>query len=232
MAIDFLSGAIQGGANLIGSVLNYKSQQDTNRLNQQENQKTRDYNLALWNAQNAYNTPAAQMKRYKEAGLNPNLIYGSSGSSGAASAPASASPNHYNAPQLDMPNMMAVVQQLMEINRTRQQTETEKYKQAMIQENLRGVGAKNTYLYSTPVNDNDNDNTDNYFLRSLRNKANLENTLYSLRSSEAQMNSQLKDWNLTYSDNIFARLLVSFANKSNFIKGILEPNIKKYKLPQ
>lgn len=32
--------------------------------------------LADWEMQNQYNSPAAQMKRLKEAGLNPNLIYG------------------------------------------------------------------------------------------------------------------------------------------------------------
>lgn len=31
--------------------------------------------LELWNKENAYNTPSAQMSRYIEAGLNPNLIY-------------------------------------------------------------------------------------------------------------------------------------------------------------
>ena len=37
-----------------------------------QNQK----NIELWNMQNVYNTPSAQMERFKEAGLNPNLIYG------------------------------------------------------------------------------------------------------------------------------------------------------------
>lgn len=32
--------------------------------------------LADWQMQNDYNSPAAQMKRYTEGGLNPNLIYG------------------------------------------------------------------------------------------------------------------------------------------------------------
>ena len=32
--------------------------------------------LADWNMQNQYNSPAEQMKRYKEAGLSPHLIYG------------------------------------------------------------------------------------------------------------------------------------------------------------
>jgi len=34
------------------------------------------YNLEMWNMQNQYNSPDAQMQRYKDAGLNPNLIYG------------------------------------------------------------------------------------------------------------------------------------------------------------
>lgn len=47
-----------------------------------------------WQLQNAYNHPAQQMARYKEAGLNPNLIYGQSntaGSIGTPSAPESGS---------------------------------------------------------------------------------------------------------------------------------------------
>lgn len=33
------------------------------------------YNLENWNLQNEYNTPEAQMARFKAAGLNPNLAY-------------------------------------------------------------------------------------------------------------------------------------------------------------
>lgn len=40
-----------------------------------ENQWNRD--LAMWNMTNAYNSPTQQMQRLKEAGLNPNLVYGS-----------------------------------------------------------------------------------------------------------------------------------------------------------
>ena len=48
-----------------------------------------EYNTKMWNLQNEYNTPANQMKRYREAGLNPNLIYGNGSSSAgnATSAP-------------------------------------------------------------------------------------------------------------------------------------------------
>lgn len=48
-----------------------------------------EYNMQMWNLQNQYNSPAAQMQRYREAGLNPNLIYGNGSSSAgnATSAP-------------------------------------------------------------------------------------------------------------------------------------------------
>ena len=45
--------------------------------------KANQRNIENWHMQNAYNTPAAQMQRYKDAGLNPNLIYGQ-GNSGNA----------------------------------------------------------------------------------------------------------------------------------------------------
>lgn len=38
--------------------------------------RSSDMTWQLWNANNMYNDPAAQMRRFKAAGLNPNLIYG------------------------------------------------------------------------------------------------------------------------------------------------------------
>lgn len=43
--------------------------------------------LQMWERQNLYNSPQAQMDRFKQAGLNPHLIYGQ-GSAGNAQAPA------------------------------------------------------------------------------------------------------------------------------------------------
>lgn len=85
------------------------------RLQKEENEKNRQYNAEQaaitrqFNAdqadlaynrvlqQNQYNTPLAQMQRYREAGLNPNLLYGDFNSSlqmsggTAASGPAASS---------------------------------------------------------------------------------------------------------------------------------------------
>lgn len=43
------------------------------------------YNIDQWNRENAYNHPANQMKRFQQAGLNPNLIYGGAESVSAPS---------------------------------------------------------------------------------------------------------------------------------------------------
>lgn len=53
--------------------------------------------LSDWERQNAYNSPAAQMERFKEAGLNPNLIYGQQNTAG------SVSPTDFKNPQTDVP---------------------------------------------------------------------------------------------------------------------------------
>lgn len=59
-------------------------------------QQEQAYNLELWNLTNEYNSPQAQMLRYQDAGLNPNLIYGQQNvaqSPAAASAPSFRSGN-------------------------------------------------------------------------------------------------------------------------------------------
>lgn len=48
--------------------------------------------VEMWNRQNEYNSPEAQIERFKDAGLNPNLMYGQGSSGNATSLP------HYNAP--------------------------------------------------------------------------------------------------------------------------------------
>lgn len=72
--------AVSGGMGLLGSYLNYKY---NSKLQDKQNQ----FNLQMWNLQNEYNSPQAQMKRYEEAGLNPALIYSQGNPGNATSAP-------------------------------------------------------------------------------------------------------------------------------------------------
>ena len=57
------------GAGLASSILSPIMTTITNKQN-------RKRALEDWNRQNAYNHPSQQMQRLKEAGLNPNLVYG------------------------------------------------------------------------------------------------------------------------------------------------------------
>lgn len=90
------AAAVQGGLS-IGSTLiagrqNKKAQERQNAANRDlmnlQYQKDRE----MWDQQNAYNSPAAQMQRFKDAGLNPNMIYGQGNGGNAATMP------HYTAP--------------------------------------------------------------------------------------------------------------------------------------
>lgn len=98
------AGLVGSGANLIGNYANYKAQKAANETNLAIARETNQANLDLyreqyknsieqWNRENAYNDPAAQLRRYRLAGLNPSLQNGAVGTgvAGAASLP-SASP--------------------------------------------------------------------------------------------------------------------------------------------
>lgn len=55
-----------------------------NYYSKKNTKKAYERDIAFWNMQNEYNSPANQMQRLKDAGLNPNLIYGQINSGNAA----------------------------------------------------------------------------------------------------------------------------------------------------
>lgn len=82
--LDFIPGI----SSIAGSIASYQGQKHTNKTNIQLAKEGREHDVNMWNKQNEYNTPDMQMQRLKEAGLNPNLIYGSGqASAGNADAP-------------------------------------------------------------------------------------------------------------------------------------------------
>lgn len=74
------AAAIAGGSAIAGSLGNIASTWIQNRKSRKFSEKMYDKqyrdNIAFWNMQNEYNTPEKQMERLRQAGLNPNLIYG------------------------------------------------------------------------------------------------------------------------------------------------------------
>ena len=80
-----VGGAIIAGASsILGSMLNAKSTNDNNKLQQQ-----------LVNDANAYNTPGMQMQRFQNAGLNPYMMLGQV-NAGNQTSVASTSPVDYS----------------------------------------------------------------------------------------------------------------------------------------
>lgn len=104
-------------APLIGSGLNAISSIFTNSAQKRQNLEMYDRQrvdaLADWNRQNQYNSPLEQMKRFKEAGLNPHLIYGQTQTAQPIRS-VDAKPANLNAPQLnpDTLNIPLLQQQL------------------------------------------------------------------------------------------------------------------------
>lgn len=74
-----------------GSAANTAGGIFTNRANrkfaEKMYEKQKADNIALWNMQNEYNSPQAQMQRYEAAGLNKHLIYGQSNTAGSIATP-------------------------------------------------------------------------------------------------------------------------------------------------
>lgn len=87
--------AIAGAANqLTGTaqaVANFGEKKNAAERNYKYAREFYDYqyakNLESWNMTNEYNSPTAQMDRLKQAGLNPNLVYGKGADAMSSSAP-------------------------------------------------------------------------------------------------------------------------------------------------
>ena len=75
-----LGAGIGAAAGLGQTYMNNQAIDATNQANiayaNQAYTRSRKDSLEDWNRQNEYNSPEAQMRRFKAAGLNPNLIYG------------------------------------------------------------------------------------------------------------------------------------------------------------
>lgn len=79
--------------------------------------KQNEYNMRMWQMQNEYNTPANQMKRYLEAGLNPNLIYSQGNAGNASSAPEMTAHQGSFAKALELGKLVLTLKQMAAQNR-------------------------------------------------------------------------------------------------------------------
>nr|DAD96152.1 MAG TPA: DNA pilot protein VP2 [Microviridae sp. cthcR2] len=68
-----VSGAVGSKTTSDTNKTNLKINQMNNDFNAREAQKARDFQLAMWNRENEYNSAASQRKRLEEAGYNPYM---------------------------------------------------------------------------------------------------------------------------------------------------------------
>lgn len=94
---------------------NWATSQMNNRYNMLMLQKQMDYNTSMWDRQNAYNTPSSQVKRLKDAGINPylalgNIQTGQAGSAGGVNPPSASPVAPANVPQFDTSGLQSSIQ--------------------------------------------------------------------------------------------------------------------------
>lgn len=118
-------GVAGGAAGLIGGLYDSYQNRKTSRENtdktiahqKAEAELAYQRSVEMWNMQNMYNSPAAQMERFKAGGLNPHLIYGQGSSGNASGTPQYHPPDtqyRYAAPSYGAP-IAGVLPQLMAV---------------------------------------------------------------------------------------------------------------------
>ena len=146
-SLSSIIGSVVKGAVGIGSdyFSNQQYYKDQRKLNEQKFGYDRQLadeayqrDVAMWNMQNAYNAPKAQMERLQEAGMNPNLVYGSGNVTGntAGSAPSYPQVQYPSskASKLDlMRNVLGIFDEYQSIQNQALQNQREAYK-LMLQE--------------------------------------------------------------------------------------------------
>lgn len=85
--VDIVKMPFDIGSSLVNANQQKQAQLRQNRINQQNQELEFKRNLEMWNLANQYNSPKAQMQRYSDAGLNPNLIYGQGTSGNTSTLP-------------------------------------------------------------------------------------------------------------------------------------------------
>ena len=75
--MGFIDGILGAVGSVTTSLINSKTAERNTNLTNQANMKLAEYqyskDLDMWNRQNEYNSPSAQMERFNAAGLNPNI---------------------------------------------------------------------------------------------------------------------------------------------------------------
>lgn len=127
--LDVLGAVVNPIGAVVNAVSTSKNNKRQERFAREMYDRQRNDALTDWNMQNAYNDPSAQMARLKNAGLNPNLVYGNGATTeaGAVRSSQSSMPD-FKAPQYGdtFSNVVqnAMIMKQMQSNIARTEAET------------------------------------------------------------------------------------------------------------
>lgn len=137
--MDPVTGAalIGGGASLVSGIFGAASAGRMNkravRFQREMWEKQGQRELDYWHRQNQYNLPSEQMQRLKDAGLNPNLVYGTGADAQAGPLKAGGAPSMPSqmSEAIDFSSVaqMALATKQIQANIDRTQAETDRIKQ-------------------------------------------------------------------------------------------------------
>lgn len=222
-----IGGVVSGISSLFGgsstNKTNLKIARETNAAQMELAKYQADQNYKLWEANNAYNTPEAQMQRYQEAGLNPHLIYGNgSSSAGNSSSPAEG----FKAPNLISPTV-DYNQTARGISQGVQSAVQVAMNGLMQAANIRKANAETQSIYQNT----ENLKVDNALKNLMVIKQNLEN---SKSSDEAKLWSQLLYAKISNLDSgaMLSRSQAELADSNRFTTDVLRPLMVQEKKAQ
>lgn len=132
-AIPAITDLVNSGSTLYTNAQNKK-------FSQQMYDRQRADALQDWDKQNKYNSPSQQMQRYKEAGLNPNLIYGQMSNSAAIRSTDMKQPD-FVAPKLQ--NTGQVMNNYLDLKLKEQQLSNDKQAGELLREQTKGKSLEN-----------------------------------------------------------------------------------------
>lgn len=234
------------GASVLGGLLNTGSSYLNTNKTIQANKDLAEYaynkDFEMWNLNNEYNTPAAQMARLEEAGLNPNLVYGS----GSVAGNTSSQVPKYNVPEseykyqgeigvadgISMYQDFSVKQAQVDNLKAQndliiQQAVTEAVRSAELGvKTAKGEfdlnlarDLRETSLETAAMNLR-NMQLDTVLKKQKSQMYPLERKSLEQQIEEKRLKNELRKYGVTDSDNLFIRILTRILNESGILSGL------------
>jgi hypothetical protein len=129
---DVISMDFFGIGTLLGSGINAgvaAAQNKKQRRHEKQMAETAwDREVSMWNAQNEYNSPVEQMKRFEEAGLNPHLAVTGGNPGNATGMPSYQKPgSKFGIPAIEIPNIISNIFSFKKMKKELQQMDINRW---------------------------------------------------------------------------------------------------------